>query len=222
MSALKAFKAHNDQVSALNLQIAQIYERIQQIQGIASESAAPSRRASELKVKRRSILASFFLGRGDDAELSSTDKEIAEAEKAARDEAPRQEGAEAAIEELQRQANILGMQLNEIAKGRAALRHAALVEYAKDALPAYLAAARDLAAAYAELIGRCRAVDEMTTYGSGLYPVSFGFGSSFEVPGFPTFGQDLPKTLFDVAEQINTSKVHASQHIERVAAGGAS
>lgn len=220
--AIEAFKRHITEVATLGEHVNQINARIGEIRRIANEAQAPLHEAGQLKAKRRSILARFFLGTGDNSELSETEKAIAAAEAAAREKAPTREGAEAAIEELQRQAETIGLQINQIHREHDTLQHAALVEYAKDAIPAYQEAAKNLANAYAEVIGRCRAADEMSIYGNGIYPVSFGFPIRLEVPPIPAFGGDSYKTLIDKQDEIGKAKTEAKHHIDNIAKAAAS
>lgn len=220
--AIEAFKRHITEVATLGSQVNQINDRISQIQGIANDAVVPIQHAAELKAKRRSILARLFLGTGDKSELPETESAIAAAEKAAAAKAPTREGAEAAIEELQRQASAINSQIHEIHRHQNTLRHAALVEHAKDAVPAYQEAAKNLAKAYAEVIGRCRAADEMSIYGNGIYPVSFRFPLCLEVPAIPTFGGDSYKTLIDKQDEIDQAKEAAKRHIDQVAMASAS
>lgn len=220
--AIDAFKQHITKVATLGGQVNQINARIREIQGIANDAVAPIQHAAELKAKRRSILARLFLGTGDKSELPETESAIAAAEKAAEAKAPAREGAEAAIEELQRQAGTISLQIHEIHRDHDSLRHAALVEYAKDAIPAYQEAAENLAKAYAEVIGRCRAADEMSIYGNGIYPVSFGSPICLEIPPIPTFGGDPYKTFVDKQDEIAQAKEAAKRHIDGIARAVAS
>lgn len=220
--AIEAFKQHITEVATLGSQVNQINARISQIQGIANDAVAPIQHAAELKAKRRSILARLFLGTGDKSELPETESAIAAAEKAAEAKAPTREGAEAAIEELQRQASAISSQIHEIHRDHNTLRHAALIEYAKDAIPAYQEAAENLAKAYAELLGRCRAADDMSLYGNGIYPVSFGFPLNLCVPDVPTFGAYRYKTLIDKEVEIGQAKEEAIRHMDGIARAVAS
>jgi len=218
MSAIEEFKAHIHQVATLGDQANQIDARIRQIQGIANEAQAPVQQAASLKAKRRSILARVFLGTGDNSELSGTEKAIAEAEAAAIAKAPNREGAEAAIEELQRQASAIAQEIHAIGKDRFDLYHAALKEHAKAALPAYQEAVDNLARAYAEVIGRCRAIDEIADPQTGRYMAAFGYPNSPEVPPVPTFNQNVRfKTLIDTDELVFAAKEQAKRHLDAIA-----
>ncbi|UCV28115.1 hypothetical protein [Ferribacterium limneticum] len=218
MSAIEAFKQHIAEVATLGEQVNQINARIRQIQGIAHEAQAPAQQAATLKAKRRSILARVFLGTGDNSELSGTEKAIAEAEAAAQAGAPNREGAEAAIEELQRQASAIAQEIHAIGKDRFDLYHAALKEHAKAALPAYQEAVDNLAQAYAEVIGRCRAIDEIADPQTGRYMAAFGYPNSPEVPPVPTFNQNVRfKTLIDTDGLVFAAKEQAKRHLDAIA-----
>lgn len=221
MSAIEAFKAHIHQVATLGDQVNQINARIRQIQGIANEAQAPVQQAASLKAKRRSILARIFLGTGDDKELPVTEKAIAEAEAAAQAGAPNREGAEAAIEELKQQEIAIAQQIHATYGAYQPLYHAALMEHAKDALPAYHEAAANLAKAYAELIGRCRAVDELADrepLGSPLRKyAAYGFPDSPNVPPVPTFSSEWSKTFIDVHGEVEQARDRAKQHLDAIA-----
>lgn len=217
MSAIEAFKAHIHQVATLGDQGNQIGARIRQIQGIANEAQAPVQQAASLKAKRRSILARVFLGTGDNSELSGTEKAIVEAEAAAMAKAPNREGAEAAIEELQREASAIAQEIHAIARDRADLYHAALMEYAKEAIPAYQEAEANLVRAYAELIGRCRAVDLNADPQQGRYFAAAMFPNQLEVPPAPTFSNERYKTHIDASEWILAARDRAKQHMDAIA-----
>ena len=221
MSAIEAFKQHITEVATLQGQINQINARISQIQGIANEAQAPIQQAATLKAKRRSILARIFLGTGDNSELSGTEKAIAEAEAAAQAGAPNREGAEAAIEELRRQEVAIAQQIHATYGDYQALYHAALIEHAKGALPAYREAAANLAKAYAEVIGRCRVADELAgreQTGSPLRKfVSYNFPDSPNLPPVPTFSDEWSKTLIDVRSDVEQARDRAKQHIDAIA-----
>lgn len=221
MSAIEAFKQHITEVATLQGQINQINARISQIQGIANEAQAPIQQAATLKAKRRSILARIFLGTGDNSELSGTEKAIAEAEAAAQAGAPNREGAEAAIEELRRQEIAIAQQIHATYGDYQILYHAALIEHAKSALPAYHEAAANLAKAYAEVIGRCRVADELAgreQVGSPLRKfVSYNFPDSPNLPPVPTFSDEWSKTLIDVRSDVERARDRAKQHIDAIA-----
>lgn len=222
MSAIEAFKAHIHQVATLGEQVNQINARIRQLQGIASEAQAPVQQAASLKAKRRSILGRIFLGTGDNSELPDTEKAIAEAEAAAQAGAPNREGAEAAIEELRRQEIAIAQQIHATYGAYQPLYHAALMEHAKTALPAYHEAVAKLREAYAELIGRCRAVDEIAArvpLGSSpmLGYAAYGFPDSPEVPPGPTFGAGNFITFVDVRSDVEQAKENAKRHVDEIA-----
>lgn len=222
MSAIEAFKQHIAEIATLGEQANQIDARIRQIQGIANEAQAPVQQAATLKAKRRSILARVFLGTGDDSELSETEKAIAAAESAAKSKAPNREGAEAAIEELQRQASAIAQEIHAIGRDRADLYHAALIEYAKEAIPAYQEAEANLVRAYTELMGRCRAVDLNADPQQGRYFAAATFPNQLEVPPAPTFSDERYKTPIDASEGILAARVRAKQHIDDIAMQAAS
>lgn len=218
MSAIEAFKQHITEVATLGEQVNQINARIRQIQGIANEAQAPVQEAATLKAKRRSILARIFLGTGDKSELSGTEKSIAEAEAAAHAKAPTREGAEAAIEELQRQATEISLEIRAISKDYPDLYHAALKEHAKAALPAYQEAVDKLVKAYAEVMGRCRAVDALADWQTGRGMAAFGYPNSPEVPPVPTFDENVRfKTLIDTEELVFAAKDGAKRHLDAIA-----
>lgn len=218
MSAIEAFKQHITEVATLGEQVNQINARIRQIQGIANEAQAPAQQAAVLKAKRRSILARLFLGTGDNSELPGTEKAIAEAEAAAHAEAPTREGAEAAIEELQRQATEISIEIHAISKDYPDLYHAALREHAKAALPAYQEAVDNLVKAYAEVMGRCRAVDLNSDPQSGRYAASFGYPNSPEVPPVPTFDENVRfKTFIDTDDLVFAARENAKRHLDGIA-----
>lgn len=221
MSAIEEFKAHIHQVATLGEQVNQINARIRQIQGIANEAQAPVQQAATLKAKRRSILARIFLGTGDNSELPDTEKAIAEAEAAARAKAPNREGAEAAIEELRQQEIAIAQQIHATYGAYQPLYHAALMEHAKDALPAYHEAVAKLREAYTELIGRCRAVDELAAQvplGSPMLRyAAYGFPDSPEVPPAPTFGAGNFITFIDARSDVEQAKESAKRHLDAIA-----
>lgn len=221
MSAIEAFKQHIAEVATLQGQINQINTRIREIQGIASQAQAPVQEAATLKAKRHSILARIFLGTGDKSELSGTEKAIAEAEAAAHAEAPTREGAEAAIEELRRQEVAIAQKIHATYGEYPVLYQAALIEHAKAALPAYHEAAANLAKAYAELIGRCRVVDDLADreqLGSPLRKYAArGFPDSPNLPQVPTFCDDWSKTFIDVNSDVQRAKDRAKQHLDAIA-----
>ncbi len=221
-NAIDAFKHHVTEVATLGEQVNQINARIRQIQGIANEAQAPIQEAATLKAKRRSILARIFLGTGDNSELSGTEKAIAEAEAAAIAKAPNREGAEAAIEELQRQAAAIGHEIQAIGRDRADLYHSALKEYAKAALPAYQEAVDSLVKAYAEVIGRCRAVDLNSDLQAGRFPAAFGYPNSPEVPPVPTFDESTRfKTHVDADDLVISARDAAKVYLNTIAADAA-
>jgi len=217
MSAIEAFKRHITEVATLGEQANQISARIRQIQDLANEAQAPQHEAGQLKAKRRSILAKIFLGTGNDSDLKETEAAIAAAEKAAKEKAPTKEGAEAAIEELQRQASAIAQEIHAIGRDRADLYHAALIEYAKEAIPAYQEAEANLVRAYAELMGRCRAVDLNADPQQGRYFAAAVFPNQLEVPPAPTFSNERYKTPIDASEGILAARVRAKQHIDDIA-----
>lgn len=225
MSAIEEFKQHITEVATLGEQVNQINARIRQIQGIANEAQAPAQQAAVLKAKRRSILARLFLGTGDNSELPGTEKAIAEAEAAAHAEAPTREGAEAAIEELRRQEIAIAQQIHATYGAYQPLYHAALMEHAKDALPAYHEAVAKLREAYTELIGRCRAVDELADRLVDREPIgsparrkaAYGFPDSIEVPPAPTFGAGNFITFIDARSDVEQAKESAKRHIDAIA-----
>jgi len=218
MSAIEAFKQHIAEVATLGEQVNQINARIRQIQGIANEAQAPQHEAGQLKAKRRSILARLFLGTGDNSELPETEKAIAEAEAAAHAKAPTREGAEAAIEELQRQASAIAQEIHAIGRDRADLYHAALKEHAKAALPAYQEAVDNLLKAYAEMIGRCRAIDAFADWQDGRGMAAYGYPNSPEVPPVPTFDENVRfKTVRDTNDLVLAARDRAKQHMDAIA-----
>lgn len=221
MSAIEAFKQHIAEVATLGEQVNQINARIRQIQGIANEAQAPQQEAGQLKAKRRSILTRLFLGTGDNSELSETEKAIAAAEAAAHAKAPTREGAEDAIEELRRQAAEISLQAHYIAKDYPDLYHAALMEHAKGALPAYHEAAAKLREAYAELIGRCRVVDDIASaapFGSPLTKyAAYFYPDSPEIPPVPTFDENVFHKVIDTTELVLSARDRAKQHMTAIA-----
>lgn len=221
MSAIEAFKQHITEVATLQEQMNQINARIRQIQGIANEAQALIQQAASLKAKRSSILARIFLGTGDNSELSGTEKAIAEAEAAAQAGAPNREGAEAAIDELRRQEIAIAQQIHATYGAYQTLYHAALIEHAKGALPAYHEAAANLAKAYAEVIGRCRVADDLAGReqpGSPLRRfVSYNFPGSPNLPPVPTFSDEWSKTLIDVRSDVEQARDRAKQHMDAIA-----
>lgn len=221
MSAIEAFKQHITEVATLGEQVNQINARIRQIQGIANEAQAPQQEAGQLKAKRRSILARLFLGTGDNSELSETEKAIEAAEAAAHAKAPTREGAEAAIEELRRQEIAIAQEIHATYGDYQPLYHAALMEHAKTALPAYHEAVAKLREAYAELIGRCRAVDELAArvpLGSPMLGyAAYSFPDSPEVPPAPTFGAGNFITFVDARGDVEQAKENAKRHVDEIA-----
>lgn len=218
MSAIESFKQHIAEVATLGEQANQLNASIRQIQGIADEARAPQQEAGQLKAKRRSILARLFLGTGDNSELSETEKAIAAAEAAANAKAPTREGAEAAIEELQRQAAAIGHEIQAIGRDYADLYHAALKEHAKAALPAYQEAVDNLRKAYAEVIGRCRAVDLNSDWQAGRFPAAFGFPNTPDVPSVPTFNEStLFKTHVSTDDLVDAARENAKRHLDAIA-----
>lgn len=218
MSAIEAFKQHIAEVATLGEQVNQINARIRQIQGIANEAQAPVQQAATLKAKRRSILARVFLGTGSKAELPEVESGIAAAEAEAQAGAPNREGAEAAIEELQREASTIAQEIHAIGRDRADLYHAALREYAKEALPAYQEAVDNLAKAYGDLMGRCRAVDMNADPAQGRQFAAVLFPNRIEVPPVPTLEESIRLRAFvDVDDLVFAARENAKRHLDAIA-----
>lgn len=158
MQELESLKA---EIADLDRQAVAIGEQITQAKLAHADAAGKLAAVGVAKQKRRSILASLFLGRGNESEKAQADAELADAESAAAGIADQSEAADAAVELLQDDLDAVHRAASQLRQRIPELKHAIALERFEDAFKAYIVAAETVGLAFAKARAAAIAADEI-------------------------------------------------------------
>lgn len=218
--ALNAYHANLSKVRELNQLASNIQAQIDDVHTAITDAQKPASEARALKEKRRSLYARIFLKEAtiDEVEAANLDSQIQTAEAEAATLARKHEGATAAIAVLEERLREIQGNVTDLNRDQINLRHAALVEYAEESFADVVAAVNQLAEAYAEMAGRCRAADYLVSPMEGRAPTGFRLSSPIDPTGFPTFSGEGAKLMQrDLGDLIDAAANGANQRIAQAA-----
>jgi chromosome segregation ATPase len=208
---LSAYTDHQKALAAIRQRADELTAKINSAEDAIAEAQRPQQQATELKAKRRGVLAAFFTDGKTDVDTKDLDAAISDAEERASALALRVEGAQAAIEELSAARDVTMYEYATVAKDTRRLRWEAVLAELAAVRSEYEAAAKAMSDAYTKAIGISRAADSLLTGAEGE-GMPQKFAAQFLPAGFRLACPNADafagfETDFDLTAQIEAVKL---------------
>lgn len=199
-------------IADLEKQIAPINERITAARNAIKKAKQPSVEIERLTEQRRNILADTFLGK-EGASTADVDQQLADARRQAEEAQPIIDGATLAIQQLEAQRHGIAMQIHELSELMPVAKWETLRESLPTLVSEYEQAAKQLASAYARIVGQARACDHLVSPVNGL-PFSGAFvANAVEIPAPNCTGIGKANFYFDMTGEIAAARDEALKTI---------
>ena len=207
MNAKQALLNIVTKMEELDGQIRALHEQGSQARDVSGQVSAARLQAAALKQNRRSLLARLFLGESG-ADTTDLDSQIAQAQEAVDNLQDGEEAAQMALGILQQQIDAIAVQRQALAEQLPGLRHAVLLDNAKEAICAYQEKAASIGELYAKAAGAILAANENADPAAGRM-----YAGPLQIERYPVVTTPGGVLRFDLEQAIRNEYAAARQSI---------